>query len=86
MWEKIEQGFSFGGNTMRRIRVDERTEKKVVLRPEQIKLAIRNYIRTSVIPPRDAKIDFDFGDMSTETFDDLKQVTITWDDFSCIGE
>lgn len=73
---------------MRHIRMDEAEQKIVFLTKEQVLLALRSYIKSKVIPPRDATVEIKLQTIAGEhvaNLDILKEVTITWNDSYCSG-
>lgn len=69
---------------MRPIRVEEHEMKKLTLTKEQLKQAIRNYIRPVAIPPRNTPIEFNCGTFKDFTLNDVESVTIEWSNASYI--
>lgn len=69
---------------MRPIRIEEHEMKKITLTKEQLKQAIRNYIRPAAIPPRDTPIHFECGPFKSMDLNQIESVTLEWSQASFI--
>lgn len=70
---------------MRAIKIEEHEMKKITLTRDQLKQAIRNYIRPTAIPPRDTPMEFDCGSFKNFMLTDVESVTIEWSDCSFVS-
>jgi hypothetical protein len=70
---------------MRPIKLEQHEMKRITLTQEQLKQAIRNYIRPAAIPPRNTPMEFHCGTFKDFSLTDVDTVTIEWSDASFVS-
>jgi hypothetical protein len=70
---------------MRPIKLEHHEMKRITLTQEQLKQAIRNYIRPTAIPPRNTPMEFHCGTFKDFSLTDVDTVTIEWSDASFVS-